>query len=211
MEAKVFFQFEIIINDVVSFFRFIWIPMLWVYDNYEYLNSFTAGAVFIRLTFTDVRLWRIKTVLALKLHYSFLILSRHGKKKDRLLHFPPLNWSRYPFRDGVSVLMSPSSWTFLWFSSPWWTFFYYYLAGCIQNIHSQNYSNMTCNYTVKMYARDVTTGDQHPMRLTSIQSHGYIHPCLKSILYKLFFWPWCSTQNVLTLRTLSYFCINHGE
>ena len=24
-------------------------------------------------------------------------------------------------------------------------------------------------YTVKIYARDVTTGDQHPMRLTSIQ------------------------------------------
>ena len=33
----------------------------------------------------------------------------------------------------------------------------------------QNYSNMTYNYTVKMYARDVTTGDQDPMHPTSIQ------------------------------------------
>ena len=33
--------------------------------------------------------------------------------------------------------------------------------------HLQNNSNMT--YTVKIYARDVTTGDQHPMRLASIQ------------------------------------------
>ena len=33
----------------------------------------------------------------------------------------------------------------------------------------QNYSNMTYNNTVKMYAMDVTTGDQHPIRLTSIQ------------------------------------------
>ena len=28
---------------------------------------------------------------------------------------------------------------------------------------------MTYNNTVLMYASDVTTGDQHPMRLTSIQ------------------------------------------
>ena len=30
MEAKGFFQFDIIINVLASFFRFIWIPMLWV-------------------------------------------------------------------------------------------------------------------------------------------------------------------------------------
>ena len=29
--AKGFFQFEIIINALISSFRFIWIPMLWVY------------------------------------------------------------------------------------------------------------------------------------------------------------------------------------
>ena len=32
MEAKCFFQFEIIINVLVSSFRLIWIPILWVYD-----------------------------------------------------------------------------------------------------------------------------------------------------------------------------------
>ena len=37
---------------------------------------------------------------------------------------------------------------------------------------------MTYNYTVKMYARDDTTGDQHTMRLTSIQK-------MFSILHKI--------------------------
>ena len=32
METK---RFEIIINVLGSFFRFIWIPMLWVYDHYD--------------------------------------------------------------------------------------------------------------------------------------------------------------------------------
>ena len=48
-KPKGFVQFEIIINVLVSSFWFIWIPMLWVY-----------------LTSTDVRFWRIKTVPALK-------------------------------------------------------------------------------------------------------------------------------------------------
>ena len=30
---KDFIQFEIVINVLVSSFRFIWIPMLWVYDH----------------------------------------------------------------------------------------------------------------------------------------------------------------------------------
>ena len=33
---NIFFQFEIIINVLVSSFRFIWIHMLWVYDHYIY-------------------------------------------------------------------------------------------------------------------------------------------------------------------------------
>ena len=36
-ETKSFFQFEIIINMInvlVSYFRFIWIPILWVYGHY---------------------------------------------------------------------------------------------------------------------------------------------------------------------------------
>ena len=44
------FQFEIIINVLVSSFWFIWIPMLWVYDDYKYFNSFSAGTVFKRET-----------------------------------------------------------------------------------------------------------------------------------------------------------------
>ena len=42
---------------LVGSFRFIWIPMLWVYRHYKYLNSFSAGSVFIRqyLTPEDVK------------------------------------------------------------------------------------------------------------------------------------------------------------
>ena len=65
---KGFFQFEIILNVLVGSLRFIWIPMLWVYGQWKYFNSFGAGIVFIRqnLTSTDVRFWPIKTVPALK-------------------------------------------------------------------------------------------------------------------------------------------------
>ena len=45
-----FFQFQIIIPVLVSSFRFIWIPMLWVYGHYKYFTlsvrisiSFSAG------------------------------------------------------------------------------------------------------------------------------------------------------------------------
>ena len=59
---------KITLNVLVSSFRFIWIPMLLVYDRYKYFNSFSAGINFIRqnLTSTDVRFWRIKTIPALK-------------------------------------------------------------------------------------------------------------------------------------------------
>ena len=46
METKGFFQFEIIINVLVSCLRFIWIPMLWVYGHYRYFCS--AGIHFRR-------------------------------------------------------------------------------------------------------------------------------------------------------------------
>ena len=45
MKTKAF-QFEIIINTdnvLVSSFRFIWIPMLWVYGHYRYLYFFHHG------------------------------------------------------------------------------------------------------------------------------------------------------------------------
>ena len=46
--AKGFSQFEIIINVLASSFRFIWIPMLWVYGHYEYFYSYSAGIDFNR-------------------------------------------------------------------------------------------------------------------------------------------------------------------
>ena len=61
-KLKGFFQFEIIINDLVSSFRFIGIPVLWGYDHYKYVHSFSAGTVFI----IYVKTGRLKTVSALK-------------------------------------------------------------------------------------------------------------------------------------------------
>ena len=55
METKGFFQFEIIINVLVSSFRFIWIPMLWVYGHYKYFNSLY---VFIRLYTSETDVYR---------------------------------------------------------------------------------------------------------------------------------------------------------
>ena len=48
-----FFQFKIIIHFLVSFFRFILIAMLLVYNHYTYLNSFSAGTVWQILTYKD--------------------------------------------------------------------------------------------------------------------------------------------------------------
>ena len=68
MEAKEFFQFERIINVLVSSFRFIWIPMLWVYSHYILFIFFSAVAIYRRqiLSSIDIRFWRLKTVPALK-------------------------------------------------------------------------------------------------------------------------------------------------
>ena len=38
-----FFQFEIIMNVLVSFFRFIWIPVLWVFGHNKYLLLLKRG------------------------------------------------------------------------------------------------------------------------------------------------------------------------
>ena len=61
------FQFEIIINVLVSSFWFIWIPMLCVYGHYKYVYSNSAGIAFRRqnLTSEDVRFWRLKSIPAL--------------------------------------------------------------------------------------------------------------------------------------------------
>ena len=52
---KGFFQFEIIITVLVSSFRFIWIPMLWVYGHYKYFHSYSAGIDFSRQNLTSRR------------------------------------------------------------------------------------------------------------------------------------------------------------
>ena len=46
METKGFFEITMIV--LVSFFRFIRIPILWVYGNYIYFYSFSASIVFIQ-------------------------------------------------------------------------------------------------------------------------------------------------------------------
>ena len=58
-----FFQFEIMINVSVVFFRFIRIHMLWVYGHYK-VYSFSAGIDFRRQILTskvDPRTERVKT------------------------------------------------------------------------------------------------------------------------------------------------------
>ena len=64
---KGYFQFENLMNDLLSSFRFIWIPMLWVYDHQKYFYSFSAGIDFRRqnLTSTDVSFWWLKSIPAL--------------------------------------------------------------------------------------------------------------------------------------------------
>ena len=66
---NVYFQFEIILNFLVSSFCVIWIPTVLVSAiYYKYVNYCSAGTVFMRqnLMSTDVRFWRIMTVPALK-------------------------------------------------------------------------------------------------------------------------------------------------
>ena len=60
---KGFFQFKIIINVLVISFRFIWIPVLWVYGHYKYFYSYSAGIDFRRQILTskvDPRTERVK-------------------------------------------------------------------------------------------------------------------------------------------------------
>ena len=54
------FQFEIIMNVLVRSFRNIWIPMLWVYDDYKYCTLSVRGST------VDVIFWRLQSVPALK-------------------------------------------------------------------------------------------------------------------------------------------------
>ena len=63
METKKFLQFENIINVLASSFRFISIPMLWVYDHYKCLILSVLVVRNWRLQALDsknVRLWRLQ-------------------------------------------------------------------------------------------------------------------------------------------------------
>ena len=42
-EDQKVFEYNIIINVLVSYFCFIWIPMLWIYGHYNYFYSYSAG------------------------------------------------------------------------------------------------------------------------------------------------------------------------
>ena len=62
-DQSVFFQFEIIKNVLVS--SLIWIPVLLVYGNYKYFNSFSSGTDFRRQILTSEvgpRAERVKSV-----------------------------------------------------------------------------------------------------------------------------------------------------
>ena len=55
-ETKGFFQIEIIINVLVSYyFRFIWISMLWDYGHNKFATLSVRGSTL------DVRFWRLKS------------------------------------------------------------------------------------------------------------------------------------------------------
>ena len=61
MKSKMFSQFEIIIQVLVSSFRFIWIPMSWVNGHYQFFQCGDQN-----LTSIDVRFWRLKSIPVLK-------------------------------------------------------------------------------------------------------------------------------------------------
>ena len=54
MGTKGFFQFLVIINVLVSFIRFIWRHILWVYGYYRKFYSHSAGIDYRRQTDSDV-------------------------------------------------------------------------------------------------------------------------------------------------------------
>ena len=66
---KGFFRFEIIINILVDSFRFIWIPVLWVYRHYKYFTLSVRGSTL------DVRIWRLQ---------SQILKSKDGPRAERV-------------------------------------------------------------------------------------------------------------------------------
>ena len=76
METKGIFQFEII-NGLVSSFRFIWIPILWVNGRLKYFNSFSAVTVFIRQNYVRVKAIVIHQVV----RWSWVKLTMYDTKE----------------------------------------------------------------------------------------------------------------------------------
>ena len=90
-----FFQFEIIINVSVGSFRFIWIPMLWVYSHYTYFTLSVRGSNL------DARIWRLfdvrfrhpKTILMLKgltecIHFQAILTTNENHKGIKFWRWP---------------------------------------------------------------------------------------------------------------------------
>ena len=79
METKGFFQFESIINVLVSSFCFIWIPMLGVYGHYKYFTLSVRGSTL------DVRIWRGRQILTSK-------FNPHAERDKVTTGFDDLSW-----------------------------------------------------------------------------------------------------------------------
>ena len=75
-ETKRVFQFEIIINVLVSSFCFLLTSMLWVYDYYTLFTSYGTEIEFRRhnLTSIDVRFWPLKSKLSWMVIYALALL-----------------------------------------------------------------------------------------------------------------------------------------
>ena len=103
--GSTFRQFQIIINVLVRYIRFIWIPMFRVYGNYIFLNYFSAGTNFGRqnLTSMDVRFWHLKTVPALKSLRLSVVDMRHACARRTTSNYDAQNDRK------VYILLTPDA------------------------------------------------------------------------------------------------------
>ena len=86
-----FFQFEIIINVLVSSFCFIWVPKLWIFGHYKYFISFSAGTVFIRQNYKDgQRTERAMGLLLDAINYRFVTIKTYIHIDHQFLFLPLL-------------------------------------------------------------------------------------------------------------------------
>ena len=112
------FNVNLTINVLVSSFRFIWIPLLWVHNHYKYFTvSVWRSTLDFRSTSEsdvyDVRFWRLKTVPALKglkpgprcsgQHYR---LSRQSGRPGVVVSTTACPLFRYPSFKGTSCFFS---------------------------------------------------------------------------------------------------------